>query len=85
MEAEAYGAWGRSHRADSYLYGFYDVAITFAPNVPLRRAFEDLIRIKDKRRNSSLEEVELDNKFIHELRKTLKYLASASLTEKPAA
>ncbi len=85
IEAEAYGAWGRSQRADSYLYRFYDVAITFAPNVPLRRAFEDLIRIKDKRRNSSLDEVELDNKFIRELHKTLKYLASASLAEKPAA
>ena len=84
-EAEAYSTWGRLERADSYLYRFYDVAITFAPNVPLRRAFEDLIRIKDKRRNSSLEEVELDNKFIHELHKTLKYLASASLAEKPAA
>ncbi len=91
MEAAAYGAWGRLERADSYLYRFYDVAITFAPNVPLRRAFEELLRMRDNRNCSFstyetlVKKAELDNKFIYELHKTLKYLATASLAEKPAA
>lgn len=86
MEAETYSAWGRLERADSYLYRFYDVAITFAPSVPLRRAFEELLRMRDNQRNSSLpnyrkltEKAKLDNKFIYELHKALKYLASANL------
>ena len=83
IEAEAYGAWGRSQRADSYLYRFYDVAITFAPNVPLRQAFEELLRAKDNQRTDSPydceKQAELDNKFLRELHKTLKYLATGSL------
>ncbi len=90
-EAEAYGTWGRSHRADSYLYRFYDVAITFAPSVPLRRTFEELLHMRDNRNCSFstyetlVKKAELDNKFIYELHKALKYLASANLAEKPAA
>ena len=89
MEAAAYGAWGRLERADSYLYRFYDVAITFAPSVPLRKSFEELLLMRDNQETSSIvdceKQAELENKFIYELRKTLEYLASASHTEKPAA